>query len=61
MAERLTAEQEHKRRQAVRDLVTSTPFIGGLGVVFEHEPDSVTLRLSFREDLANDGTTFTAG
>ena len=31
MAEPLTSQEQHQRRQAVRDLVLTTPFIGGLG------------------------------
>ncbi|KZS78415.1 thioesterase [Mycobacterium kansasii] len=62
MAEPLTAEQQHQRRQAVRDLMTSTPFMGGLGIVFErYEPDDVMIRLPFRDDLTNDGTYFHGG
>ncbi|ARG60228.1 thioesterase [Mycobacterium kansasii] len=62
MAEPLTAEQQHQRRQAVRDLMTSTPFMGGLGIVFErYEPYDVTIRLPFRDDLTNDGTYFHGG
>jgi acyl-coenzyme A thioesterase PaaI-like protein len=46
MSEPLTAEQQHRRRQAVRDLMTTTPFVGGLGIVFErYEPDDVAIRL----------------
>lgn len=62
MAEPLTAEQQHQRRQAVRDLMPNTPFMGGLGIVFErYEPDDVILRLPFRDDLTNDGTYFHGG
>jgi uncharacterized protein (TIGR00369 family) len=62
MAEPLTAEQQHRRRQAVRDLMTTTPFIAGLGIVFErYEPDDVAIRLPFREDLTNDGVYFHGG
>ncbi|ORB86888.1 thioesterase [Mycobacterium kansasii] len=62
MAEPLTAEQQHQRRQAVRDLMPNTPFMGGLGIVFErYEPDDVTIRLPFRDDLTNDGTYFHGG
>jgi hypothetical protein len=40
MADPLTAEQQHERRRAVRDLMPNTPFMGGLGIVFErYEPD----------------------
>ncbi|EID15111.1 hypothetical protein MXEN_07466 [Mycobacterium xenopi RIVM700367] len=58
----LTEEQQHKRRQAVRDLMPTTPFLAGLGIVFErYEPDDVVIRLPFREDLTNDGTYFHGG
>lgn len=58
----LTEEQQHKRRQAVRDLMPTTPFLAGLGIVFErYEPDHVVIRLPFREDLTNDGTYFHGG
>ena len=62
MAEPLTDQQQQERRQAVRDLMLQTPYIAGLGVVFEHyEPDHVTLRLPYRDDLTNDGTYFHGG
>jgi uncharacterized protein (TIGR00369 family) len=62
MAEPLTEEQQHKRRQAVRDTMPTTPFMGWLGIVFErYEPDDVTIRLPFRDDLTNDGTYFHGG
>lgn len=58
----LSPEEQYKRRHAVRDLMTKTPFIGGLGVVFErYEPDDITIRLPFRADLTNDGTYFHGG
>ncbi|MGH6976158.1 MAG: PaaI family thioesterase [Stellaceae bacterium] len=62
MPEPLTEEQQQKRRQAVRDLMPTTPFLAGLGIVFErYEPDDVTIRLPFRDDLTNDGTYFHGG
>ena len=62
MADPLTAEQQHERRQAIPDIMRNAPFMGGLGVVFErYEPDDVTIRLPFREDLTNDGTYFHGG
>lgn len=62
MAEPLTEEEQHKRRQAVRDMMPTTPFLAGLGIVFErYEPDNVTIRLPFRDDLTNDGTYFHGG
>lgn len=62
MAEPLTEEQQHRRRQAVRDMMPTTPFLAALGIVFErYEPDDVTIRLPFRDDLTNDGTYFHGG
>jgi uncharacterized protein (TIGR00369 family) len=62
MPEPVTEQQQHERRQAVRDLMLTTPFIGGLGIVFErYQPDDVTIRLPFRKDLTNDGTYFHGG
>ena len=62
MAEGLTEEQQRRRREAVRDMMPKTPFMGWLGLVFERfEPDDVTLRLPFREELTNDGTYFHGG
>lgn len=46
----------------MRELMPRTPFIGGLGIVFErYEPDDVVIRLPFRTDLTNDGTYFHGG
>ena len=62
MTEPLSEADQQKRRLAVRDLMPKTPFLAGLGVVFDkYEPDDVTLRLPFREDLTNDGTYFHGG
>jgi uncharacterized protein (TIGR00369 family) len=62
VAEPLTEQEQQKRREAVRDLMLNTPFIGGLGIAFErYEPDDVVIRLPFREDLTNDGTYFHGG
>jgi uncharacterized protein (TIGR00369 family) len=39
-----------------------TPFIGWMGLVFERfEPDDVTMRLPFRDDLTNDGSVYHGG
>jgi uncharacterized protein (TIGR00369 family) len=62
MAESLTEEQQQRRRKAVADLMPTTPYMKWLGIVFErYEPDDVTIRLPFREDLTNDGTYFHGG
>ncbi len=58
----LSSEQQQQRRRAVRDLMPTTPFLAGLGVVFDrYEPDDVALRLPFRVDLTNDGSFFHGG
>jgi len=60
--EPLSQEQQQERRLAVREIMPKTPFLAGLGIVFErYEPDEVTIRLPFREDLTNDGTYFHGG
>ena len=64
MADRapLTEEQQETRRRAVADMMPKTPFLAGLGVVFDrYEHDDVVLRLPFREDLTNDGTYYHGG
>ena len=39
-----------------------TPYISGLGLQFErYEPDDVSSRVPFREDLTNDGTYYHGG
>jgi acyl-coenzyme A thioesterase PaaI-like protein len=59
MAESLTEDQQQQRRQAVVELMPSTPYMSWLGIVFErYEPDDVTIRLPFREDLTHDGTYY---
>ena len=61
MAE-LSEDDQRARRQAVRDLMPRTPFIGWLGLVFErYEPDDVESRVPFREELTNDGTYYHGG
>src|SRR5688572_20234760 len=55
-------ERNTKSRAAIKDLMPQTPFIGGLGLVFEtYEPDHVVMRLPFREDLTNDGVVYHGG
>lgn len=51
-----------RKRQMIAEVFPKTPYIGGLGIVFEkYEPDDVVLRLPFREDLTNDGTVYHGG
>jgi uncharacterized protein (TIGR00369 family) len=62
MPESLTDDQQHRRRKAVAEVLPTTPFLKGLGIVFErYEPDDVTVRLPWREDLTNDGAYFHGG
>jgi uncharacterized protein (TIGR00369 family) len=62
MPEELSEDEQQRRRNAVAELMPKTPFIAGLGVVFErYEPDDVVLRLPFRADLTNDGTYYHGG
>ena len=59
---KLTEEQQQRRRRAVADLMPTTPFLAGLGIVVERfEPDEASIRLPFREDLTNDGTYYHGG
>lgn len=58
----LTEEEQQRRRAAVPGFMPKTPYLAGLGVVFDrYEPDEVTLRLPFRADLTNDGTYYHGG
>ena len=58
----LSEEEQQKRRKAVADLMPTTPFLAGLGIVFDrYQPDDVVIRLPFRPDLTNDGTYYHGG
>ena len=58
----LSEEEQQRRRAAIAQLMPTTPYLSGLGIVFErYDPDEVTLRLPFREDLTNDGTYYHGG
>ncbi len=58
----LSEEQQQRRRAAVAEFMPATPFLAGLGIVFDrYEPDDVVIRLPFREDLTNDGTYYHGG
>ena len=58
----LTEEEQEARRRAIPNIMPKTPFLGGLGIVFErYEHDEVTIRLPFREDLTNDGIYYHGG
>ena len=58
----MTEDEQQERRRAIADLMPKTPFLGGLGIVFDrYDPDEVTIRLPFRTDLTNDGTYYHGG
>jgi uncharacterized protein (TIGR00369 family) len=58
----MTEEEQRAARDAVRKFMPKTPFLNGLGIVFDsYEPDQVTIRLPFREDLTNDGVVYHGG
>jgi uncharacterized protein (TIGR00369 family) len=58
----LSEEEQQARRQAVLAYMPQTPYLAGLGVVFDrYEADHVTIRLPFRKDLTNDGVYYHGG
>jgi uncharacterized protein (TIGR00369 family) len=58
----LSEEDQQKFRQGVPKVMGRTPFIKHLGLVFErYEPDEVTTRVPYREDLTNDGVYYHGG
>lgn len=60
--DKLTEDEQQRRRSAVAQLMPTTPFLSGLGIRIErYEPDAATIRLPFREDLTNDGTYYHGG
>jgi uncharacterized protein (TIGR00369 family) len=62
VAEPLTEEEQQQRRQALVDLMPTTPFIASLGLVFEEvSPNLAIVRLRFRHELTNDGTYYHGG
>ncbi len=62
MADGLSEDEQQRRRAAVAEIFLSTPFMSWLGLAFDrYEPDEVTLRLPFREELTNDGVFYHGG
>ena len=60
--EKLTEEEQQRRRAAIERLMPTTPFLAGLGIQIErYEPDEATVRLPFRAELTNDGTYYHGG
>lgn len=61
-AEKLSDEEQARRRATIAELMPTTPYLSGLGIVMErYEPDEATIRLPFRGDLTNDGTYYHGG
>jgi uncharacterized protein (TIGR00369 family) len=62
VTEPLSETEQQRRRQAIATLMPETPFIGWLGLVIErYEPDDAAIRIPFRDDLTNDGTSYHGG
>ncbi|HVX19448.1 MAG TPA: PaaI family thioesterase [Acidimicrobiales bacterium] len=58
----MSDEDQVAYRKAIPDVMGSTPYLSGLGLVFDrYEPDEVTLRLPFRAELTNDGHVYHGG
>ena len=58
----LTEEEQQALRRAVPDAMLATPYLSWLGLVFErYEPDEVVMRLAFRAELTNDGSSYHGG
>lgn len=62
MEPRLTEEEQTRRRGAIPQLFATTPYLSTLGLIVErYQPDEVSVRLPFRDDLTNDGRTYHGG
>ncbi len=60
--EKLSEEQQLRRRAAIAELMPTTPYLASLGIEIErYEPDEAAIRLPFREELTNDGTYYHGG
>ena len=58
----MSDEEQERWRTALRDQMTGTPYIGGLGIVVEEwSPAGARLRLPFDARLTNDGTALHGG
>ena len=58
----LTEDEQQSRRAAVAQIMPTTPYLKGLGIVMEvFEPDHARIRLPFSEDLTNDGAVYHGG
>ena len=62
MADELSEDEQERRRQAIREIFPTTPYMAWLGIVFDrYEHDDVVVRLPFRPDLTNDGVAYHGG
>ena len=62
MADELSEDEQERRRQAIRDIFPTTPYMSWLGITFDrYEHDDVVVRLPFRPDLTNDGVAYHGG
>jgi uncharacterized protein (TIGR00369 family) len=60
--EPLSEDEQQRRRQAIKGIFPSTPFMSFLGIRFDrYEPDDVVVRLPFSEQLTNDGEVYHGG
>ena len=60
--EPLSEEEQQRRRQAIKGIFPTTPFMSFLGIRFDrYEPDDVVVRLPFSEQLTNDGEVYHGG
>lgn len=60
--DKLSDDEQDKRRAAVAQLMPTTPYLASLGIQIErYEPDAATIRLPFRADLTNDGVYYHGG
>jgi uncharacterized protein (TIGR00369 family) len=58
----MSAAEQHRRRQAIKEIFPAAPFMAHLGIVFDrYEPDDVVVRLPFRAELTNDGEVYHGG
>jgi len=62
VADELSEDEQERRRQAIRELFPTTPYMRWLGIAFDrYEHDDVVVRLPFRPDLTNDGVAYHGG
>ncbi len=61
-AAKISDEDQETYRTSVPSVMLKTPYLSSLGLTFDrYEHDDITLRLTFREDLTNDGSVYHGG